>query len=64
MTRFGGIAFTDDREFIPKARTLVGQHLHKAIETPIIIHHAVAYVPLAPLFRGLPVSFLDDHLPL
>jgi hypothetical protein len=52
------------REFFPKAQTLVGQHLHKAIEPPIIICHAVAYLPLAPFFGGLVPLILDDHLPL
>src|SRR5205085_5271703 len=44
--------------------TLVGKHLHKTIEPPIIVHHAVADLPLAPLFAGLMLLLLDDHLPL
>ena len=64
MTRLGGTAFADDIQFFPKAQTLVVKHLHKAVETPIIIHHAVADLPLAPLFVGLALLLLDDHLPL
>ena len=64
MARPGGIAFADDMQFFPKAQTLVGKHLHKAVETPIIIHHAVAYLPLAPFLGGLTLLLLDDHLPL
>src|SRR5712692_3217214 len=64
MTRLGGIAFAYYREFFPKAQTLVGQHLHKAVESPIIIHHAVADAPPGALFGGLLLLFLHDHLPL
>jgi hypothetical protein len=51
-------------QFFPKAQTLVGKHLHKAIEIPIIIHQEVADLPLSFLFRDLTLLFLDDHLPL
>src|SRR5712691_7520297 len=51
-------------QFFPKTQTLVGKHLHKAIKTPIIIHHAIADVSLALLFGSLFFCFLDDHLPL
>src|SRR6266567_3308282 len=64
MTRLGRIALIDAMQFFPKAQTLVFQHLHKAVEVPIIIYHAVAYAPLALLFGGLALVFLDDHLPL
>ncbi len=64
MARPGGIAFINDMEFFPKAQTLVDKHLHKAIETPIIIHHAVADLPLLALLGGLILALLDDHLPL
>jgi hypothetical protein len=64
MTYFRCIAFAYDREFFPKAQTLVSKHLHKAVESPIIIYYAVAYLALAPFFRGLVFFFLDDHLPL
>ncbi len=59
----GGIALAYYIQFFPKAQTLVGQHLHKAIETPIIIDHAVAHTPLVPLLAGLVLLLLDDHLP-
>ncbi len=64
MTRLRRIAFTDNMQFFPKAQTLVCKHLHKAVETPIIIHHAITYLPLAPFFVGLVLLLLDDHLPL
>src|SRR5712692_9344748 len=64
MTHLGGIAFADDMQFFPKAHTLVLKHMHKAVESPIIIHHAVADAPLLGLFRGLFLVFLHDHLPL
>src|SRR5579859_2501266 len=53
MTCFGGSAFADNIQFFPKAQTLVLQHLHKAVETPIIVHQTVAYLSLAPFFGGL-----------
>jgi len=64
MTCLGSITFAYDRQFFPKAQTLVPEHLHKAVETPIIIHQTVANLPLAPLLAGLALSLLDDHLPL
>jgi hypothetical protein len=64
MTRLGRTTFAYYLEFFPKAQTLVFQHLHKAVETPIIIHHPIADVPLAPFFAGLTLLLLDDHLPL
>jgi len=64
MTHLGRIAFVYYMQFFPKAQTLVLKHLHKAVETPIIIYQAVAYLPLALLFGGLVLLFLDDHLPL
>src|SRR5579859_629698 len=64
MTRLGGIAFADDIEFLPNVQTLVSQHLHKAVETPIIIHHAVANLSLALFFGGLFLFLPYDHLPL
>ena len=64
MAHLGGIALIYYNEFFPKAQTLVGKHLHKAVETPIIIYHAVAYLPLAPFFAGLALLLFDDHLPL
>src|SRR5256884_9300086 len=45
-------------------QTLVGKHLHKAVEPPIIIYHTVTDAPLVPLFGGLLSFFLNDHLPL
>ena len=45
-------------------QTLVRQHLHKAIETPVIVHHAVAKLSLASLFAGLVLLLFHDHLPL
>ena len=63
MTPLGRITFTDDMQFFPKAQTLVSQHLHKAVETPIIIHHAVANAPLGFLFGRLILFLRKDHLP-
>src|SRR5947209_4994787 len=64
MTHFGRIAFINAMQFFPKAQTLVVKHLHKAIETPIIIDHTVTYLSLALFLGGLVLLFLDDHLPL
>jgi hypothetical protein len=64
MTHPGGIALINYREFFPKTQTLVFEHLHKAVETPVIIDHAVADASLVPLPTGLVLSLLDDHLPL
>jgi hypothetical protein len=64
VARLGCIAFAYYKQFFPKAQTLVGKHLHKAVETPIIVHQTVADLPLAPLFGGLVLLLLDDHLPL
>ena len=64
VTCLGCIAFAYYRECFPKAQTLVFEHLHKAIETPIIIHQAVADTSLVPLSGGLLFLFRNDHLPL
>src|SRR6266851_5182962 len=64
MAHFGRIAFIDDRKCFPKAQTLIGKHLHKAVESPIIIHQAVAQASLVSLFTSFMLLFLDDHLPL
>jgi hypothetical protein len=64
MTHPGSIALINYREFFPKTQTLVCKHLHKAVETPVIVDHAVPYAPLVSLFAGLALSLLDDHLPL
>ncbi len=64
MTHPGGIALINYREFFPKTQTLVFEHLHKAVETPVIIDHAVPDAPLVPLLAGFALSLLDNHLPL
>ena len=64
MTHSCRIAFTYYMQFFPKAQTLVAKHLHKAVQPPVIIHYAVAYLPLSPVFGGLTLLLLDDHLPL
>ena len=48
----------------PKAFTFVRQHLHEAVETPIIVDQAIPEFPLAPFFGGLVFLFRDHHLPL
>ncbi len=63
-THPGRITLIYDREFFPKAQTLVDKHLHKAVEPPVIIYHAIANLPLAPVFGGFVFLLLDDHLPL
>ncbi len=52
-THFCRIALIDSVQFFPSEQTLVGEHLHKAREAPIIIHQAVPNVSLAFLFGGL-----------
>src|ERR1051326_7796366 len=64
MARFGRIAFIYFMQFFPEAQTLVGQHLHKARQTPVIIYQTVANLPLAFLLEGLLLLLFDDHLPL
>ena len=48
-THSGRIAFAYYIQFFPKAQTLILKHPRKAIESPIIIHHAITYPPLVPL---------------
>jgi hypothetical protein len=60
MTHPGCIALIYDIQCFPKAQTLVREHLHKAVESPIIIHQAVAYLSLAPFFGGLLFFLFDD----
>src|SRR5437773_12477294 len=62
MTRPGGIVLINYREFFPKAQTLVGEHLHKAVEPPAIVDHAVTDAPPVPFFAVLVFLLLDDHL--
>jgi hypothetical protein len=64
MTHLGGTAFINDMQFFPVQQTLIFKHPHKAVETPIIIHHAVAYTPLGSFPGRLLLLLLDDHLPL
>ncbi len=64
MTHLRCIAFVYDMQFFPKAHTLVLKHVDKAVETPIIVHHAVTHAPLVPFFGGLVLVVLHDHLPL
>lgn len=64
MTLFVRIALTDDIQFLPIQQTLIGQHPHKAIEAPIIIHHAVTDAPLLPVLGTLLLLLAHDHLPL
>lgn len=53
MTSLGRITFTYYSEFFPVMQTLVSKHLHKAIQTPIIVDHTIADAPLVPLLRRL-----------
>jgi len=64
MAHPGRIALINYRECFPKAQTLVFEHLHKAIQPPIIIHRPIANASLLPLLGGLVLLLLDDHLPL
>src|SRR6266571_4656316 len=64
MAGLGRIAFAYYMQFFPNVQTLVDKHLHKAVETPVIIHQAVANLSLPSFLRGLMLLFVDDHLPL
>lgn len=64
MTGFRGIAFAYYMQFFPNMQALIFQHLHKVIETPIIVHHPVSDAPFVPFFVGFVFLFLEDHLPL
>ena len=63
-THSGRIAFAYYIQFFPKAQTLVLEHLHKAIESSIIIDHAIAHASLVLLFMSLMLLLGNDHLPL
>ena len=58
----GRIAFAYYIQFFPKAQTLVLEHLHKAIESPIIKDHAIAYASLFLLVTSLMLFLVNDHL--
>jgi len=65
MAQLARIAFIDDTEFFPIQQTLVGKHLYKAVEAPIIIHQTVANASLTLFFGSLLLlMLLPDHLPL
>ncbi len=64
MTLLGRITFAYYREFFPVMQALVSKHLHKAIQTPIIVDHTIADAPLVPLLRSLILFLGNDHLPL
>ena len=42
MTGLRRLAFAYYKQFFPNMQTLIGQHLHKAVETPIVVDHAGA----------------------
>jgi hypothetical protein len=58
----GRIAFAYYIQFFPKAQTLVFKHLHKAVESLIIIYHVVADTLLIPLLTCLVLFLGNDHL--
>ena len=66
MTHLRRIAFINHRQFFPVEQTLIFKHLYKAVETPIIIHRAIAETPLLALLGRLLLLlvFLPDYLPL
>src|SRR5258708_5686093 len=64
MTHLRCIALINYREFFPKTQTLIGKHLHKTVESPVIIDHSVTDTPLVPLLPGLMLFLRNDHLPL
>jgi hypothetical protein len=64
MTHLGSIAFTYYMQFFPNTQALVFEHLHKTVETPIIVDHPIANLPFPLLFRGLLFLLVHDHLPL
>jgi len=57
-TRPGGIAFTYYKQVFPNALAVVFKQMHKALEPPVIIHHAVAHLRLALL---LSYAFVDTR---
>jgi hypothetical protein len=56
-TGFAGIAFAYLHEYFPSEHTLVGEHLHKAIQAPVIEDRPM-------LCFQMFLMFLRDHLPL
>ena len=45
--------FSSVQRYVPFHNGMSCVHLHKAVEPPAIIHHAAAYLPLAPFFLRL-----------
>ena len=54
MTHLRRIASINHRQFFPVEQTLIFKHLYKAVETPIIIHRAIADTPLLASFKSRP----------
>ena len=62
MTLLGRIAFTNTIQCFPVQQTLVGKHLHKARETPIIVNQTVSDLPLASFLRSFLLVCFENHL--
>jgi hypothetical protein len=57
------MAFILDFQHFPSEETFVGEHLHKAIQPPIVVHHPMeGFEMLAMLFGDhLPPRSISDH---
>src|SRR5207249_6073280 len=53
-----------EKKNFPKADKLVYHHLHIAIQFPIVVHTAIADLPLPSPFGGFLLLLLDDDLRL
>src|SRR5581483_7341790 len=52
-TGLAGITFADAIQCFPSTQTLIRKHLHKAVEAPIVIDHAVTDLAFALLLGCL-----------
>ena len=58
------IALINYKEFFPIKQTLIFEHLHKAIKSPIVVYHTVADLSFPLLSASLMLFLRKDHLPL
>ncbi len=62
MEHLARIAFINHVQVFPEALTFVRQHLHKSIDSPIIVDQAISDLPLASLLGDLLLLLFDHHL--
>ena len=57
------IALIDDFQHFPSQETLVGEHLHEVIESPIVVHRPMQGLLMLGMRFGdhLPLGKISDH---